>query len=545
VGAAFVVAATLAGLGPTAALAATPTPTPTTDGGGGGNPNLGPATAGKAVCAVSSSSLDEITGMVATDKGIYAVEGGDTADPDSVIVWTVNAKTCAATSKNYGFNPVDPQDLAVGSDGGLWIADTGDGPEGKDNTRPRIAFEKVTIGSGQAVPYRALYPSGAKADYEAMILDKDDTPLVIASQAGKVGIYKPNKALVANAESGLPTLAKVGDFTPQATGTATPQSAVVGNAIVTGAAKSPDGSKVVIRTFSDAYEFTVGSDGDVLKAITTGTPVITPLPNEPNGRAISYSADGKSFLTLSESEKPKLLSYTPFVPTPVDSGNDGQPDPNAGNTPADSPSFLSKLTFSQLTRIVAAVGAVGLVLAVAGIVGIRRARKRRREEEEYDDYDDDYDDEPRARRGRGRGRADEQAGYDDHYGAGAGYDNGYAEAGYGGYGGQNGYDQSGYAQNGYEQSGYAQNGYDDPGYGQPQQPAGYGTPGYGQAGYPEQYGGGADQYGQQQGYAQPGYGDQYGADQYGQQQGYAQPGYGQYGAGYEEEFDPLHDPRRR
>jgi len=338
VGAAFVVVATLAGLGPGTVALAGPTATPTAPADGGGtNPNLGPATAGKAVCAVSSSTLDEITGMAASDKGIYAVEGGDTADPDSVILWTINAKTCAATSKNYGFNPVDPQDLAIGSDGGVWIADTGDGPEGKDNTRPRIAFEKITIGSGQAVPYRALYPSGAKADFEAMILDKDDSPIVIASQAGKVGIYKPDKALVPQAESGLPTLKKFGDFTPQATGTATPQSAVVGNAIVTGAAKSPDGTKVVIRTFSDAYEFTVGADGDVVKAITSGTPVITPLPNEPNGRAISYSVDGKSFLTLSESPKSKLLSYTPFVPAPVDPGSEGQVDPNAGNTPADSP----------------------------------------------------------------------------------------------------------------------------------------------------------------------------------------------------------------
>jgi len=73
---------------------------------------------------------------------------------------------------------------------------------------------------------------------------------------------------------------------------------------------------VVVRTASDAYEFAVGSDGDIVKAITQGTPVITPLPGEENGQAISYSADGTQFLTLSSVAKPVLRSYKPFVPPP-------------------------------------------------------------------------------------------------------------------------------------------------------------------------------------------------------------------------------------
>jgi hypothetical protein len=57
----------------------------------------------------------------------------------------------------------------------------------------------------------------------------------------------------------------------------------------------------------------VGADGDIVKAITGGTPVITPLPNEENGQAITYSADGKLFLTLSSVDKPVLRSYQPYV----------------------------------------------------------------------------------------------------------------------------------------------------------------------------------------------------------------------------------------
>lgn len=541
VGTAVVAAVTL-GAAP-GALAA-PSPTPTTSGAAA--PSIGPQTAGKAVCTVSNANLTDITGMVASDAGIYAVQGGDQEDPSSLVIYTINAKTCAATSLDYGLDDVDPEDLALGSDGALWVADIGAGT-GSTNERTWITFEQATIGQSPATAFRALYPSGDKFDAEAMILDKDDSPIVIARNAGKTGVYVPNKKLIPGVRSGLPTMKKVGDFTPLATGTASSLAAPVANAIVTGAAKSPDGSKVVIRTFSDAYEYKIGADGDIVKAITTGTPVVTPLPNETNGRAISYTTDNNSFLTLTASAKPKLLSYTPYVPQPPDTSGADNGDNVAGDTGSGDTgsSWLSKLSLSQLTRIVAAVGAVGLVLAVAGIIGIRRARRRRREEEEeYDDYDD-YDDTPR-RRGRGGGRGDrarddrgygQEAAYDDGYGGG-GYDNGYADAGYGQ---QNGYAQAGYGTNGYDASGYgyagneyAQAGYgDQAGYAQ----QGYGEAGYGQQGY-EQPGYGEAGYGQQ-GYGQQGYGD-YGGQQ---QQGYG--GYGQYGqGGYEDEFDPL-DPRRR
>jgi hypothetical protein len=69
--------------------------------------------------------------MIATNKGIYVVLGGGTVRQDTVVVvvvvWTVNASNCRATSQHYGFYPVDPQDLAIGSGGALWIADIGAG----------------------------------------------------------------------------------------------------------------------------------------------------------------------------------------------------------------------------------------------------------------------------------------------------------------------------------------------------------------------------------------------------------------------------------
>src|SRR5262245_29453424 len=155
-----------------AALAA-PTPSPSTAAAKAGGPQIGPATPGTAVCTVSNNQLDEITGMVATDKGIYAVEGGDTDDPFAVIIWTIDAASCNATSRNYGFDPADPQDLALGSDGALWVGDIGDGI-GNDNQRERVTLERVEIGGGTAVPYRALYPDSGKINSQAMVLQNDN-----------------------------------------------------------------------------------------------------------------------------------------------------------------------------------------------------------------------------------------------------------------------------------------------------------------------------------------------------------------------------------
>jgi len=502
------VAAVLVSLAPAAAFAEDPTSAPPATGG---DRLVGPATAGKAVCAIASSALNEVTGMVATAGGILAVEGGMTTNPSSVVIWTINAKTCAATSKTYVWNAWDPQDLAVGSDGAIWVADFGTSTDAA-RPAPSIALEKVTVGKTPAVPYRMGYPGGTAIKPQALLLDKDDTPIVINSENGKAVLYKPNAALKPNETEALPELAKVGEFALKSTGTEN-SAGSVGNLTVTGAAKTADGKKVVIRTNSDAYEFAVGDDGDVVKAITEGEGTVTPLPGENNGRAITYSVDGTSFLTLQVGAKSKLLSYTPYV-APAAVVPSGGGDNENLNPPAEQ-SWFAKLTLDQLTRIVAAVGAVGLVLAVAGVIGIRRARKRRREEEdEYDEYDD-YD-EPRGRRG---GRARDE-------GYGAGYDQ---------YGGQ-------YADAGYGQQPYAQNGYADPTYAQ--QPAGYDQYGQPQTGY-DQYGQpqpGYDQYGQPvPGYGAPDYGAQpgYGQPQYGQQQ---QPGYGY---GYEEDFDPMQDPRRR
>src|SRR5207237_1393187 len=94
---------------------------------------------------------------------------------------------------------------------------------------------------------------------------------------------RSGKSLAYNADGGARHV------TAEQTGTENKLSKI-GMTRVTGAANSHDGKHVAIRTYSDAYEWGV-TNGDVVGAITRGTPKITPLPNEPQGSAIAYSRD--------------------------------------------------------------------------------------------------------------------------------------------------------------------------------------------------------------------------------------------------------------
>src|SRR5690606_10386556 len=141
-------------------------------------PPIGLQTPGTEICRVNNAELDEVTGMVARGDVIYVVEGGVSERPPAVTIWTINATTCEATSETYGLTPIDPQDLALGTDGALWVADTG---FGQGAERSWVTFERVDLSSGaNAVAYRALYPASGAVNGTAVVLDDNNQPIIIA-----------------------------------------------------------------------------------------------------------------------------------------------------------------------------------------------------------------------------------------------------------------------------------------------------------------------------------------------------------------------------
>jgi hypothetical protein len=220
------------------------------------------------------------------------------------------------------------------------------------------------------VIHRLAYPDGPH-DAEALLLSGDGTPVIVTKDP--IGyVYVPSAPLQANNREPV-KLRKVGAFTPEKTGTPS-RFLSLGWLAITGGAVSADGTKALVRTYTDAYEFDV-TGGDVAKAVTSSKPRITPLPNEPKGEAISFAPDGKSYLTIpDESVPPSLLRYAPSSANPKASAAPQVPSPTAKK----QQSLLSRLTLEDITYIVAGIGVLGLLLVVAGVLGIRHSRASRR-----------------------------------------------------------------------------------------------------------------------------------------------------------------------
>jgi len=437
---------------------------------------------GQQVCTVDSK-LFGLTGLVTTANG-YAVINRASAGTTSNVYLLNNTCQRNGNPITYKGNPNggahDPRDLAVSADGtAFWVADTGDSAN-----RTTVAVWKLSTDGKTGNIYRLTYPQGDVHDADAMVLNGDGTPLLITRvNSGPAGIYKPSAPLDPNSSKGVP-LQKVGEFTPQSTGTEN-KFGPTGQHWVTGGANSPDGKHVVLRTYSDAYEWSV-PDGDVVKAITTTTPVITPLPSEAQGEAIAYTRDGKSFVTVSSQDsgvKTQMLSYTPAAP-PTATKSAAVAGGTAAASKGDTRSWFSKLTLQQLTYLVGAVGLLGLLMVIGGVLGIRAGRNRTqpvptmrsRSEDRWPD-----DGEPATMPAGGYGPAPDPRYPDDpdpyagaeyppahggsYQGGGGSYQGGVYSSG-GGYDSDGGYD----ANRGYD----ANQGYNDGGYG--------GAPGYGDSG---------------------------------------------------------------
>jgi hypothetical protein len=315
------------------------------------------------VCVIDDPRAIELSGLVVTSGGYVAInDSQDNADDIRVIYLDT---TCKVTKTlRYPSAARDPEDLAVAPDGTLWVADIGDNPTSQIR-RQSIALWKVPADGGAPVIYRMTYPDGPH-DAEALLFTNDGVPIIVTKETtGKAGVYTPTSAPKPQSATGVP-LKRVGEFLPQAMGENNLLGAV-GETMVTGAATSPDRRRVALRTYTAAYEWDV-VNGDVVRTITTGTPRVTALPDEPQGEAIAYTPDGKAFVSLSdEPNRTTLRSQVPSTEALVT-----PPPTTGGAAPVAGPK--TGLAAIPIWYSVAACVA-GLALLIAGLVGVRRARR--------------------------------------------------------------------------------------------------------------------------------------------------------------------------
>jgi hypothetical protein len=328
---------------------------------------------GKKVCKIADSKLSALSGMVATADGFAVVNDG-VPEQSGRKIFFLDA-TCKVTESVpfSGDGPLDTEDMAVTADGKtLYIADTGD----NDKARKTVALWSMPAdGSKEPKIHRLSYPDGDKHDAEALLIGADGTPIIITKETSKVsGVYVPTGPLKTSNSVGVP-MRRAGEVTVPASTTPASGVASLGRGMITGAATARGGGKVTLRTYTDALEFDV-ADGDVLAALKN-KPRVTPLPNEPFGEAITYSADGKDFLTVSDMDNVSgdvdnwILRYTPTAVTAKPLSAVTAAKPGGGGQ-----SWFAELSLDDITWLVGSVGIFGAILVGLGIFGIVRSRKR-------------------------------------------------------------------------------------------------------------------------------------------------------------------------
>ncbi|MER7472502.1 hypothetical protein, partial [Micromonospora sp. NPDC000018] len=334
------------------------------------------AAAGKKRCTVADERLRELSGLVATKSGYVVVnDGTEVESRKRVFFLNTRCEVTKEPVRYSGQGPFDTEDLALSPDGKtLWIADTGDNVTSR-NRRDRVAVWSMPVsGSSRPVLHRLSYPEGKPHDAEALLIGDDGNPLIITKvMSGKAQIFTPAAKMKSGNTEPVP-MKQVGEIALPKTDTDNRLGAP-GRVAITGAARSPDGSRVVVRTYADAFEYDV-TGGDIVAALTSAEPRVTALA-DPFGEAIAYTPDGKTFLTVSdggqldEDEPVDILGYTPSTEgaKPI-AGEGDEPKKAAGR------SWLDGLSLSDITYIIAAVGVIGALMVAAGVFGILRARRK-------------------------------------------------------------------------------------------------------------------------------------------------------------------------
>jgi hypothetical protein len=279
---------------------------------------------------------------------------------------------------------VDWEDMAAVPDASgtpmLWFADIGDN-DGKRRSiavyvvaEPRVdrARRGVSASVRLVAAYRFRYPDGPH-DAETLLVDpvRHRVFVVTKTWTGTSEVFAAPRRLVTGTTMRLMRAATL-HWSP--TGSPGGPAGPFGQLAATGGAVSPDASLVVVRTYTDAYVWRVGSGG--VGAALRGRAVRLRLPTQPQGEGIAFARDGRSVVVTSERagstayvvRLPASLRARPATERAGASLRD--PDPRAGvGTGSGWP--------ASRTAVVAVLGVVGLA-CVAGVVTMSRGRARRR-----------------------------------------------------------------------------------------------------------------------------------------------------------------------
>jgi len=279
-------------------------------GGGGGASSVCSACtsygAVKTAGTITSAALDEVSGLASSRKNAGVLythnDSGDTAR-----FFAIDEK--GAMLAEYalpGAFAFDWEDIAVGpcdADSCVFLSDSGDNAKKRSDYSIYRVHEPTVPSSGAPlanapinVTYDRItfvYPDG-RHDAEALLVHPStgELYLVTKSWIGSGTLYRFPMPLDPGAKS---TLVKLGSV----------RLPSIGIQPITGGDIHPCGDRVAIRTYGAVLEYRV-VEGAPWATILETEPRVIAEPNEPQGEAVAYRADGMALFTASEGKTPAL-----------------------------------------------------------------------------------------------------------------------------------------------------------------------------------------------------------------------------------------------
>lgn len=209
---------------------------------------------------------------------------------------------------------IDWEDIAAGPGTGenatLYIGDIGDNHRSRNDTAVyRVPEPEVDMGKTDvrgetmiAEKFPFHYPDGHH-DAETLLVHPvtGEIYIVTKDDTGVSGVYKFPMPLTRDRTVTLERVGTLRFNNPLEFGR------VKMGRLATGGSISPDGTKIIIRTYAEAYEWRIRAGQRVEEALAEKPrPVVVPVVGQFEG--ICYSPDGKRILTTTESVRRGLLS---------------------------------------------------------------------------------------------------------------------------------------------------------------------------------------------------------------------------------------------
>lgn len=267
-----------------------------------------------------SPALNEVSGLVVSRKNSTATtsvlwmhnDSGDTARVFAVAVGPAGPPRLLATYSLTGVTAEDWEDIALGPAPGrsgdfLYIGDIGSNfnhvPRRSSIQIYRIPEPTVDLTRSEqqlavadAERIDLVYEEGKPFDCESLLVDPQSGELVLITKDLFAGPSYVFRALPVAPAMGTITLTAVTDCQNVPMPLRFPGSE---RPAVTGADISQAGDAIIVRAYSGIFLWN-RLQGESIGAALGREPCILPAPAEPQGEAVGFSPDAKTYYTVSE-----------------------------------------------------------------------------------------------------------------------------------------------------------------------------------------------------------------------------------------------------